>query len=171
VSCRGCDDEYLESGAVAAGVWPCDACGGECATTNFECGSAAHVDGDLSYPDPPPTCGDHNGCWASWGVHTDTVAEENWVHNLEHGGVVILYDCPSGCSAEVDQLSAWVGSLPPGRAILTPYANANQPFTAVAWGHRLELGCFDLPSLQSFYDTWVGHGPEDETSEPGSGCM
>jgi hypothetical protein len=171
--CDGCaDDEMVDSwAAVPAGEWACAACEGRCVETYTPADGASHVDGDLSYPDEPPSSGDHNGCWASWGVHTEEVAAENWVHNLEHGGVVFLYDCPEGCATEVEQLAAYVSSLPEGRAILSPYAAAEYRFTAVAWEHRLELGCLDLPLFQSFYGEHVGRGPEDVTSEPSSSCM
>ncbi len=172
LACAGCDEKATDSwSAVPAGEWPCEACDGGCVEAYNPATSASHVDGDVAYADEPPQSGDHNGCWAPWGVHTTEVAAENWVHNLEHGGVVFLYDCPSGCDDEVAQLTAYVESLPAGRAILTPYAASEYPFTVVAWEHRLELGCFDLSAMQAFYTEHVGHGPEDVTSDPSSACM
>src|SRR5262249_13053589 len=45
---------------------------------------AIHVPDAVDYPDPPPVGGPHNPCWTTWGVHTDVVPPERWVHNLEH---------------------------------------------------------------------------------------
>ena len=130
------------------------------------------MSGDVVYVDEPPTSGDHNPCWAEWGVHTEEVAAENWVHNLEHGGVVFLYDCPDdSCVEEVAALVAYVESLASGTALLSPYAPADLPFTVLSWEHRLELGCFELPSLQAFYTAHVGRAPEDVTSGPGASCL
>ncbi len=149
----------------------CDACEGDCVTTFTPAAAADHDTADLTYADEPPTSGDHHPCWTAWGVHTEAVAAENWVHNLEHGGIVFLYDCPGGCDAEVAELATWVSGLTPGRAVLTPYEPSEAQFTAVAWEHKLELACFDLPSLAAFFDAHVGKGPEDVLSDPSAACM
>src|SRR5260221_8549375 len=60
----------------------CDACEDAKCVTSYN-----HVLGPVSYPDPPPVGGDHYPCWAKWGVHTEVVPPERWVHNLEHGGI------------------------------------------------------------------------------------
>lgn len=171
--CSGCegDDALLESGALPEGEWPCDACSGACIEAFANEPDHSHVDGNVSYADEPPYGGDHNSCWATWGEHTEQVAAENWVHNLEHGGVVFLYDCPDGCDEEHAQLLAYTSTLTPGRWLLSPYEKSSYPFTVVSWGHRLELGCFDLPAIQRFYDENVGNGREDVTANPSSQCM
>jgi hypothetical protein len=147
----------------------CDTCGGDCQEDTFPTSSAQHVEGEVDYETYPPTSGNHDACWATWGVHTEPVADENWVHNLEHGGVVFLWDC-TDCDADVDALNAWVATLPAGRALSTPYSEMDAAFAAVSWGHRLLLGCLDLDALQAFYDANVDHAPEDSTSEPGVTC-
>jgi hypothetical protein len=43
----------------------------------------------ISYPSYPPTSGQHAASPTTWGFHTDPVADEVAVHNLEHGGVVV----------------------------------------------------------------------------------
>ena len=46
----------------------------------------------------PPSSGQHWGdpmyAPAGWGRHMVPVAREAWVHNLEHGGIVMVYNCP-----------------------------------------------------------------------------
>ncbi|MBA2321104.1 MAG: DUF3105 domain-containing protein [Deltaproteobacteria bacterium] len=79
----------------------CEDCAEACVEEFQVPTAAAHVTGDVIYEDPPPSSGDHDGCWSRWGVHVDPVPDERWVHNLEHGGVVFLYDCPEGCAEEV----------------------------------------------------------------------
>lgn len=150
---------------------PCASCDGDCATTSTPNESRSHVSGDVVYADEPPSSGNHNPCWAAWGVHAESVAAENWVHNLEHGGVVFLWDCPDGCDAEVAELQTYVESLPEGRALMTPYEPAVSRFTVVAWEHKLELGCLDLDAIAAFYEAHVGQGPEDTMSDPAAECM
>ncbi|MES2641948.1 MAG: DUF3105 domain-containing protein [Myxococcota bacterium] len=150
---------------------PCDACDGACLEESAPAIGARHVSGGVEYPSYPPTSGNHNACWAEWGVHTEAVATENWVHNLEHGGVVFLYDPATLDPDDLATLSLWVGSLPEGRALLTP---ATAPMDAVvaatSWEHRLLLGCFDGAALDTFFWEHVGFGPEDVTSNPAESC-
>lgn len=169
-----CPREEPEQGETAA-VYvtePCEACDGECADTTGDPGGGQHVEGDLDYSESPPLGGNHNGCWAAWGVHEETVAPENWIHNLEHGGVVVLVSCPGeGCVDDRLALAEWVLTLPEGRALLTDYAGAPMPYTLVSWGHRLELGCVDLVEMQAFFDANEGQAPEDVIAEPKASCL
>jgi hypothetical protein len=157
-------------GCSEARIFECASCGGQCTDEFIPSKSARHIDGSLSYEDFPPAGGDHNACWSTWGVHTESVPTERWVHNLEHGGVVFLYDCPDGCQAEIDALTALVNSLPEGRAILSPASGMPSPFAAISWENRLLLGCIDLTQLRAFFTLHVAQAPEDTTSDPPSDC-
>ncbi|HEX2678719.1 MAG TPA: DUF3105 domain-containing protein [Polyangiales bacterium] len=130
--------------------------------------SAQHLVGTIHYPDPPPAGGDHNECWGTWGVHDTPLAAEHWVHNLEHGGVVFLYDCPSGCTAEVAALAKLVNAKP--RTILSLYAPMPTRFAVVSWGYRLESDCLDLDAFTAFYLAHVNQAPEDIPDNPPAGC-
>lgn len=159
----------------------CDACGGDCTDQVQSIAPSGHVVGEVVYADPPPTSGDHNACWATWGVHDTDPGDEYWVHNEEHGGVVFLYqpdDCTDGdsagandCAAEVGALSAVLGTAGDNRWVVTPYADLPVAWAAVSWGNRRMLGCFDLGTLTEFFEAHVGHGSEDLSSEPASSCM
>lgn len=48
----------------------------------------------INYAHNPPASGDHWPWPAPWGVHTEYLPREWWVHNLEHQGIVLLYNCP-----------------------------------------------------------------------------
>jgi hypothetical protein len=130
--------------------------------------SRNHVTGEITYPDPPPAGGDHDPCWAKWGVHTDTVPARNWVHNLEHGGVVFLYDCPDGCDTDLATFTALAKANQ--RTLLTDYPGLPTRFALVSWGHRLLSDCIDVPAFQAFYDENFDHGPESIASDPASSC-
>ena len=131
--------------------------------------SAVHQPGPIEYPDPPPVGGDHDACWARWGVHEEAVPARNWVHNLEHGGVVFLHHCPSGCPDELAALAAL--SRANLRTLVTPYAELNVRFAVVAWGVRLQSDCFDQRAFQAFYDAHFNHGLESIASEPPASCQ
>lgn len=148
----------------------CDLCGGGCEESARGKLSSAHVEGEVAYEDPPPMGGDHNACWAEWGVYTTELDDERWVHNMEHGGIVFLYRCPDGCDEEVALLTSLVQSYGP-TAILTPYEALPVNFAAVSWGHRLLSDCLDLDALRNFYTAHVDQGPESSTASPGEGCM
>jgi hypothetical protein len=112
--------------------------------------------------------GDHNECWYRWGQFEDEVPDERWVHNLEHGGVVFLYDCSSGCPDELADLQALAKRNP--RTILTPYAALPTRFGVVAWGRRLLSDCLDVTAFQAFYDARFDKAPESIGSGPPTSC-
>jgi hypothetical protein len=128
--------------------------------------TANHVNGDISYTDLPPAGGDHNVCWLNFGVYDQEKPDERWVHNLEHGGVVFLYHCPSGCAAEVAALKKLMAGKE--QVLLTPYAALPTKFAAVSWGTRLLTNCFDSKQFANFYASHVDHGPESIKVGPSS---
>lgn len=130
--------------------------------------SALHVAGGIDHPDLPPAGGSHDPCWAPWGVHADEVQDENWVHNLEHGGIVFLYRCPEGCADETAELAELVETR--GHALLTPYAELPTRFAFVSWGARLSSDCHDLAAARAFYDAHVGRAPEYTVADPPATC-
>lgn len=144
----------------------CVSCGG--CEQSVKITSVNHVSGVIAYTDLPPAGGDHNACWASWGVHAQPVGPEHWVHNLEHGGVVFLYHCTSDCTAEVAQLQKLVDGRT--QALLTAYDQLPGRFAVVAWGHRLVMSCLDTKAMLAFYAAHVAQAPESITSDPPSGC-
>lgn len=153
---------------VDAGDRICVACDGACEET-LALEPAQHLDGPIDYADEPPAGGPHNSCWADWGPHLDApLPPEEWVHNLEHGGVVFLYHCPNGCSAELAQLTALGVGLE--RVIVTEYPDMPEGFAAVSWGHRLVSSCFDRAALLAFYEAHFDHAPESISSGSPSGC-
>lgn len=54
-----------------------------------------HVDegSKVEYKLNPPTSGDHYPSWIAKGVYTEPRADGNLVHSLEHGYIIIWYDC------------------------------------------------------------------------------
>ena len=136
-----------------------------------------HVDPDAGTPEwltNPPSSGPHFPFWAHWGAWPD-VPRGNWVHNLEHGGVVMLYRCTSGpCVDARNALVMAMNAVPPDpagapwdagmaqvRVVITNDALITTPVAAAAWGAVYEAQCVDVPSLVAFYEIYAGHAPED----------
>jgi hypothetical protein len=144
----------------------CSSCGG-CEQV-IEVVSTMHTNNPVNYPDPPPTSGPHNPCWGRWGVHDEPLAAERWVHNLEHGGVVFLYNCPDGCDQEVAAIKQL--NQHRHRTIITTYAVLPTRFAVVSWGHRLLSDCFDLATFDAFYERNFDRGPESNANPPNPTC-
>ena len=130
--------------------------------------SAMHTNQVVTYPDPPPTSGPHSPCWGRWGVHDEPLPPERWVHNLEHGAVVFLYNCPDGCDQEVTAIKDL--NRHRYRTIITAYANLPTRFGVVSWGHRLLSECLDLDTFNKFYERNFDHAPESNANPPNPTC-
>lgn len=118
---------------------------------------------DQPWETNPPQSGTHCGDWErDWGVHTDVVPRATWVHNLEHGGIVLLYNCPEPCDAEVAVLGEVVAERPTMRILVTPDPGLDAPrFAAVAWTWIYETDAPDKETLLCFVDQHENHAPED----------
>lgn len=141
-----------------------------------------HVDpssGPIPWLTNPPSSGNHYGTWARWGAWRD-LARGYWVHNLEHGGVALLYQCPAGgsCDGVRDALVAAAAGFPGDpacgpadaapprvRVVITNDREITTPVAAAAWGAVYEATCVDAPSLRQFYAMFAGRAPEDFCAE------
>ncbi len=120
----------------------------------------------ITYEEYPPTSGPHWPAWARWGVYTTPVPEEAFVHNLEHGGIVILYDCAGPCPDVVRQLQETVAALPPSqyghvKVVVSPNARLRTRFALLAWTRLDEFDRFDRERIVRFVRAWQDKGPED----------
>jgi hypothetical protein len=100
--------------------------------------------------------------WAEWGIYDDPVPRGNWVHSLEHGGIVLLHNCAEPCEAEIDKLKTALIARPDMRVIVTPDPLLDgDRFAAVSWTWVYETDAPDLDTLLCFIDQHEGHAPED----------
>jgi hypothetical protein len=132
---------------------------------------AAHAEQDtpITYRSRPPTSGTHYPTWVqNYGVLDPAPPTGNWVHNLEHGAVVILYNCPSACPELVQQLKDLYPTLPLGRnsrggrprVLIVPYADMDTKIAAVAWQWLLQQDELDVDQLTQFVEQRIDRGPE-----------
>jgi hypothetical protein len=127
-----------------------------------------HVDEGsvISYQSNPPASGPHYPVTAPYGVSEQTIPPGYWVHNLEHGGIVVLYNCAEPCPDTVAQLREAFVNLPRSRAfnrvklVATPYPGMSSKIAYAAWGKVQELDEFDYDQLLRFYNAYVDKGPE-----------
>jgi hypothetical protein len=67
---------------------------------------------EVNYTHNPPGSGPHYGQWTRSGVYAEAIDRRNWVHNLEHGWLVLLYR-PGAPAADVRVLTdAWAAGFP-----------------------------------------------------------
>lgn len=139
---------------------------------SYEGASAAHRGecSDLEYSTSPPVFGDHYPTWAAYQTYDFPVPLGYLVHDLEHGAVVLFYDCADGCKDEVAQAQAFIDALPADprcsadvrvQVVLVPRPGLGSRWAASAWGHSLNAECFDPAAFGQFYADHVGRGPED----------
>ncbi|HEY8040002.1 MAG TPA: DUF3105 domain-containing protein [Polyangiaceae bacterium] len=138
--------------------------------------TAQHVPigSDITWDSNPPSSGPHYPIWAAYQAYATPVPRGYYVHDLEHGAVVLLYNCPGdgGCPDVVaalqaasdaiadDPLCAATGQGVRVRTVITPDPLLDVPVAAAAWGWVYKAQCADLPTLQHFAIDHYGQGPE-----------
>jgi len=97
-----------------------------------------------------------------------------WVHNLEHGYVVVLYRCPSGqlgqgdciTREELSQLEAFHAQAPdppvstcPNKTMVARFDSMTTRFAYLAWDRVLLVDEFDLEQALTFAEQWMEYDP------------
>jgi Protein of unknown function (DUF3105) len=145
---------------------------GDCTLETFDAQEARHVQelpDDYEYNSTPATSGLHNPTTAIWNLYTEPVPQINYVHNLEHGGLVIQYgsDVPD---ADVAALGDWYQQDTRG-LIVAPLApeleeedtTLADKIVVTAWTHMLTCSSFDEEALDDFSDDY--RGPQGDAPE------
>lgn len=137
---------------------------------------AQHValDSPLTFQSNPPASGSHYPLWGRWGVHPEVLTRGYYVHNLEHGGVALLYRCDTPCPETIAALQAVMDNAPrdstcaasiKSRLVLTADPLLDTPVAAAAWTKTYRADCVDGPSLLAFIAANYDHGPESLCAE------
>jgi hypothetical protein len=124
----------------------------------------------------PPTSGPHYGEAAIFGIYTEPLEIARVVHNLEHGGIFILYGNKVR-KATVDQLTSFYGDHSTG-TVMAPLPKLGNQFALGAWVSDGEGGfaylskCtkYDEDALSTFFRAFQFQGPErfdPESLQPG----
>jgi hypothetical protein len=96
---------------------------------------------------------------ARWGLYDTGIPDEILVHNLEHGGIGIHYDCDDACPELVQELSDLIPSNP-SQYILSPYVGLPKKIAITAWRHHLYLDEVDVEEIRKFIDEYKDRAPE-----------
>ncbi|MBW3568528.1 DUF3105 domain-containing protein [Candidatus Parcubacteria bacterium] len=112
-----------------------------------------------------PSSGPHAQQPTNWGIHETEVPPETFVHNLEHGGVVIAYK-PDLPQDQIEKLKALFGppysreNFQPSKALVMPRASNSKPIQLASWTKTYELDEFNEDLLVQFYLANIGKSPE-----------
>jgi hypothetical protein len=135
----------------------------------------------------PPASGPHWSPPHPWGAFPEGVPREWWVHNLEHGGIALLFSCPGlpdagvgggadggvgdgGVAWPCSELSTPLRALRDERAtdkfgvvriLVTPDPLLPKRVAAAAWGWAYVADVVDQKELRCFIESRYGRGPED----------
>ena len=145
---------------------------GDCNLQTFDALEARHVQelpDDYEYNSIPATSGLHNPTTAIWNLYDQPVPQINYVHNLEHGGLVIQYGS-NVPDADVASLGEWYQQDTRG-VIVAPLAPAMEKedpeladqIVATSWTHMLRCNSFDEGALDDFSDDY--RGPQGDAPE------
>ena len=101
-----------------------------------------------------------------YGVNDKTLPE-GWIHNLEHGALVLLYrgDSEGATTDGQKALRAFFDAFPnspvcnitPGTnqgPVITRFDDMATPFAALVWGRVLPLQTLDTAAILEFYKVW-----------------
>ena len=121
-----------------------------------------------AYTSVPATSGAHFGqplAPVRWGIHEEPLEAEEYIHNLEHGGIGIFYDCPDGCDDLVAQLEETASRAVSngGKVILAPHAGLDNTIALAAWTFLDTFDAYDEDRINDFVNS---HDSSPNAPEP-----
>jgi len=119
----------------------------------------------IHYNHKIPTFGAHRPLWPMYGEYV-YVPKQRWLHNLEHGAVVLLYH-PCADGNELKLLKKIVKNCL-FRHIISPSNDltSERPLCLLTWGYRLTLSKVDMEVIVHFIKHHANKAPE-KTSRDG----
>lgn len=117
------------------------------------------MDVPIEYNTTLPTYQNHRPLWPTFGEY-QFVPRQRWLHNVEHGAVVLLYH-PCAEPILVHRLRKIVtGCI--RKHVITPYTllTEDRPLALVAWGCSLEMATVDTESVKQWIKDHGLKGPE-----------
>jgi hypothetical protein len=139
----------------------------------------------VTYTFCPPASGSHYNASGSGPIQprlygpSDRALPEGWIHNLEHGAMVILYRGREGDPGITDAgqtaLKALFSAFPaspvcgiqPGTStgpVIARFDEMATPYAALVWGRVLPLDELDTTQILDFFEIW------GERSNPEKQC-
>ncbi len=117
-----------------------------------------------------PSSGPHYVQPAPWGIKTETVVDEQLVHNEEHGGIIIAYkpDLAQDQLEALKQIASTLtandskGAVKGFKVLMFPRAKNEKPIQLASWCYTLDLEKVDAQLIQTFYRQHLNKAPEPE---------
>ena len=111
-----------------------------------------------AYNSNPPTGGWHYANPAQSGIYDKAFADEQLIHNLEHGHIWIAYrpDLPAD---QIEKLADIAKSYS-SKIVMAPRPNNPTAISIVAWEYVLNLDSYDEQAIKDFVRDHRGKGPE-----------
>ncbi len=135
--------------------------------------TARHIDLGQShepYSSDPPTSGPHYAQPAQAGFYSEAQPDEQLVHNLEHGYVILWYSCSSlsdpecvKLQADLQEVMARAGNSPrtgTPKLIAAPRPGLTARITVTSWGWLDSLDSFDVERILTFIRASRDRAPE-----------
>lgn len=99
---------------------------------------------------------------AQWGIYTQELPPEVFLHNEEHGGVVIAYslNLPPNQIKSLQRLFANPSSdtgFSAGKYILMPRSNNKKQIELASWTRTYSLDSYDQSKIETFYQNYVSN--------------
>ncbi|GAC1328064.1 MAG: hypothetical protein NVSMB17_03000 [Candidatus Dormibacteria bacterium] len=126
----------------------------------------------VTYNHQPPSSGMHYNDQGAphkpWGAVQSELLPEEFVHNLEHGGIDLVYRCSgTECDAANTAAQALFAALPKEaqfqevKLLALPYQAMTPRVALLAWGNEQDFdGMPTVADATAFYNQFVDKGPE-----------
>jgi Protein of unknown function (DUF3105) len=132
----------------------------------------------------PPASGNHypspgGPLTARYYGPDDSTVPQGWIHNLEHGALVVLYSCDKGACDDATQAALQdlfknfpnspVCNVPKGNIgpVITRFEDMKTPIAALLWGRVLFQEKLDAAQILEFFRTQAElKNPEPQCTPP-----
>lgn len=129
----------------------------------------------FKYNSNPPTSGPHDSTWTKAGIYEKPQEDGYVVHSLEHGYVVISYNCKKiskgsketkgteetkKCGELKKQLGEMVNEQKEWKLIVVPRPNLDTAIALTAWGRIDKMNTLDAAEVVRFINAFRDRGPE-----------
>lgn len=111
-----------------------------------------------SYNSPVPTSGPHYSDWErKWGFQPKPLSPGAYVHNMEHGGVIVLFR-PDTDEETLKKIESFAKKF---KVLATESDIIPSPIAIASWGWYQLFDKFDKEGLNAFYKAHLNKAPEN----------